>query len=338
MSADPIAPEIFDACTSVVIDALSLTRADIRAVTRQTGGLFNLVLRVETTKGVFFFKQYLDDVPNPIFKVPRIPAAERVALACEVQRLASTATQSLGEDLVPAIVHFDRQRNAFLMAQASGDSPFIGALSKGQRPNTVLSGLPKVLACLHQATFGKFAADSIFANTTFRDFKLGLQYDDIAAVLEPDEAEVVRECKSRYRTQLECVTHGDINSRNVIVGPNAMGVIDFEQSHLGTPAYDLAYILCEIFISMETFGAASEFPAVYERFLDDYFAHFNAASREAVEHELTLHLPIQTLYRFWGPSRNSWTFYVDDVSKERLIRRSRALLKKTGPLGALLHA
>jgi aminoglycoside phosphotransferase len=337
MSGDAIpAPRLRD-CLAVTRRGLRLDDGAALRVTRETGGLFNFVLRVEAPGGVYFFKQYLDDVPNPTFDLPKIPAASRAQLACQVQRIAADATRPLG-DIVPAIVELDEARCAFLMASAAGDHPLIDDLSAGRIPAALVDQLPRVLALLHQTTYQTYAPASDFANTAFRDFKLGLQYDGVARELAPDEAAVVMACKQRYQRRADCVTHGDLNSRNIIVGADTIGVIDFEMSHLGAPAYDLAYILCEVLISLETWGAGALASVVIGAFLDRYFETFRAASRADIEAELTQHLAIQTLYRFWGPSRRSWTFYVDDARRAQLIARSRALLMLDGPVTRMLEA
>src|SRR5689334_10252596 len=112
MADDAIPPARLEDCLAVTTHALAISRADVLRVMPQTGGLFNFLLRVETSKGVCFFKQYLDDVPNPLYDLPNLPAAARARLACEVQLLASQATQSLGREVVPTIVSFDRERSA----------------------------------------------------------------------------------------------------------------------------------------------------------------------------------------------------------------------------------
>lgn len=332
MSNDTIAPARLDDCLAVVAAGLGLAREEIVRIEPQTGGLFNYLLRVETPSSTYFFKQYLDDVDNPIYTPPAIPAVDRAALAAQVQQLAAEATASV----VPEIVHVDRERAAFLMTEAAGDKPLNDYLSHGELPASVLTELPGVLARLHQSTYLRFAPASIFGNTGFRDFKLGLQYDDITPHLSAAETERVLDCRRAYQDRTVCVTHGDINSRNIIASDATVGVIDFEQSHLGAPAYDLSYILCEVLISLETFGRGAEVGAVIETFLDHYFEHFDAESRESVENEMTQHLAIQTLYRFWGPSRAAWTFYVDDASRARILDRSRTLLMTDGPVTAAL--
>jgi len=325
-------------CIAVLLAAeeVNLVHEDILGISRQTGGLFNFLLRVETSHGVFFYKQYLDNEPNALYDPPKIPASARALLACEVQRLALESTRLLGTTVIPKIVHFDHERSAFLMTEADGGNPLIDLLSSGEIPDVMIVQLPKVLACLHQATYGRFPQDSFYGNRAFRDFKLQLQYDDIASRLDQKESDVILRCREHYQACSDCVTHGDINSRNILVGQHTIEVIDFEQSHLGTPAYDLAYILSEVFISMECFGQSTTSSCVISQFLDNYFEYFHAVDRDKVETEMTVHFVVQTLYRFWGPSRASWTFYVEDGDRERIIRRSRSLLFGKGPISELL--
>ena len=325
-------------CIEVLLatEEIALVRDDIVNISRQTGGLFNFLLRIETSHGIFFYKQYLDNELNAIYKPPEIPASVRAALAYTVQNLARESTQLVGKTVVPRIINFDRERNAFLMLEADGDKPLIDFLSDGRIPNAVLVQLPRALASLHQTTYRKFSQDPSYRNRDFRDFKLKLQYDDIASLLNEKESDIVLKCKEHYQNCLDCITHGDINSRNILVGEQTIGIIDFEQSHLGAPAYDLAYILSEIFISLECFGGKNASNYVISQFLDNYFEYFHAADRDEVETEITTHLAVQTLYRFWGPSRDSWTFYVGESEKVRIVQRSRKLLLEQGTISNVL--
>lgn len=309
-------------------DCLALTsklflRDDIYKIEPQSGGLFNYLLRIETRRGNYFFKQFLDDTKNPIFNVPNIAATKRSNLAYEVQRLAAAVN---GLNTVPEILIFDRQRNAFLMAEASGKTALIEYLRVGVIPETLINHLPHLLGTLHQSTYGRYGCHSIFANTEFRDFKLKIQYDDIAKLLSPNESKFILEFKKSYQIKTLCVTHGDINSRNILIDENALGIIDFEQSHLGSPAYDLAYILSEIFISRINKGWNDESMSLISSFLSHYFQSFYAVNRDLVENEMIKHLAIQVIYRFWGPSHKSWTFYLDEANRNLIIRKARDIL------------
>lgn len=305
---------------------------DIVRISQQNGGLFNYLLRVETGHRIFFFKQYLDGVSNALFQLPNVPASSRSQLAYEVQCIALAASSEILPGAVPAVLYYDTERNALLMSEANGDTPLIELLGAGFISSQLSTSLPTWLALLHQKTYGVYTADSLFGNRTFRDFKLGLQYDDIAARLDTDAARRVIACKTEYMGQARCVTHGDINSRNILLNDRCLSIIDFEQSHLGTPVYDRAYILCEIYISLVAAGQETRFLEFLESFLDTYLATFDRESKMQIDEELTCHFAVQVIYRFWGPSRRSWTYYVDDGAAERVVKLARRMLLAEKPL------
>lgn len=305
---------------------------EIAEIRLQTGGLFNFLLRIQTSERVMFFKQYLDDMSSEIYSLPKIPAMDRARLAYEVQELAYSATEHLQLETVPKLIHLDEKRSAFLMAEANGSSALTEYLSRGEIPSVVLNQLPLALACLHRSTHGLYSTKSLFGNREFRDFKLNLQYDGIRAHLTESEAKIVMQCKERYQARSACVTHGDINSRNIIVGPSRMGIIDFEQSHLGAPSYDIAYILCEILISAVQFRREKDITEIFTRFIDHYFEESKFDNRDECEREITQHLAIQTIYRFVGPSRASWTYYVDAAIAAAILNMCRQMLKSNIPV------
>lgn len=315
--------------SSDILNTKSNIPFDIRP---QTGGLFNHLLRIDTSKGVYFFKQYLDDVPNDIYDLPDIPARERALLAYQVQILAQEATSETWNNAVPKIVHFDKARNAFLMDSSIGTDPLINRLSRGEIPDIVSINLPKILASIHKSSFMKFNEKSIYANRTFRNFKLKLQYDNVADMLPEKLSRIVIETREKYQSEKSCVVHGDINSRNILIGSDSISIIDFEQSHLGSPVYDIAYILSEIIICLYCGGRAYGISAYINEFVDRYYEVFNYESRSNLDTELKNHIAIQILYRFWGPSRSSWTFYVDDHTKTNIIIDSMNLLSKSSSI------
>ena len=336
MLANKIPKERLADCLTLLKSA---NKADLdnepKEIILQTGGLFNFLLRVETSTRTVYFKQYLDNVPNATYNPPKIAAKIRAQLAYDVQKIAANATLSKGLSVVPDLIFFDEELSAFLMTEASGKTTLIDFLSKGNIPDNFLSQLPVALACLHESTYGKYGPDSIYGNQEFRDFKLNLQYDGIIPFLSSVEAKAVMDCKKLYQQKFECVTHGDINSRNILIGDVNIGIIDFEQSHLGSPSYDLSYILCELVISAYQFHKHEKLGLLITTFLDQYFNTFTSGDRSEIEREITKHLAIQTIYRFVGPSRSSWTFYVDEKVKDVLINRCKKMLLEDQLVGLL---
>jgi Phosphotransferase enzyme family len=293
---------------------------EVISISRPQGGLFNYLLRVETTKGVFFFKKYLDSTTTPLFSPPEIPASDRASLAVMVQKIAAR-TMSTEDHLVPDILAFDTTANAFLMEAAPAPQPLITYLSQGSVPNVIPNKLAPALAHLHSGTTSTYEHLSPLHNTEFRNFKLGLQYHDMAYMLGGTAGALIEEFVADYKHKQQCMTHGDLNSRNILLCTedfNSVMVIDFEQAHLGTPAFDLGYLLSELFIAAYHFESIGLMAAI-RQFLDSYFEVFGENKRTTVEVEATMHTAAQMLYRFRGPSNASWTFYVDEDSRNRIL-------------------
>lgn len=333
-------PRYSQECIEVLasVDSLASNEFEILSIRRQNGGLFNYLLYIETNKGDFIYKKYLDEQDTPLFSPPKIPAEQRSRLAYTVQSLAEQKTCSY-QRVIPTIIKYHRSTNSIIMEAICNPRLLIDDLSAGTIPTMVLEVLATAMAQFHQETFLNHSDDDLLANERFRDFKLGLQYFNIGMEIGGKPGRIIADFAAEYKSRKLCVTHGDLNSRNILMSPSdaeALWIIDFEQAHLGTPAFDLGYILSEIFISWEYFGNPPKMLASIERFLDTYFSVFKAMDRTEVELEITLHLASQAIYRFLGPSRESWTFYVEDGRrKELLIDRAKDMI--TWPVRPVLE-
>lgn len=316
-----------------VTDQAGLPRNEIVAISRARGGLFNFVLRVETLHTTLYFKQYLEVAQSPLFDPPSMPSSWRLQHACRSHQSARLAVAPYGDGIIPQILVYDHNRNAILMKAVAASTPLIEYLSVGKIPQPILTALPQVLASIHNATFDKLHYRHT-ANLAFRDYKLSLQYDGIAKHIGKHHADIVTLCKRQYQERQRCLTHGDLNSRNILVDTVNLGIIDFDQSHLGSPEYDLAYILCELWVSLFCYqGSTSQLVG----FLDQYFRNFEHIQRRELEVLITNHLAVQTLYRFWGPSRVSWTYYVEPTRRRRVIEAALSWLSRDPlPVSAVL--
>jgi streptomycin 6-kinase len=329
---DNIPPDRLLDCLCV-LDRAGIPRDEIISISRAQGGLFNFVLRVDTLRAVLYFKQYLEVTQSPIFDPPSTPRSRRLRHACRSHQCVRLAVASYSDDIVPEILVSDRSRSAILMKAAAASTPLIEYLSAGKIPQSILTTLPQVLASIHNATFDK-PPDRYTANLILRDYKLSLQYDGILKHLAKHHAEIVILCKHQYQKRRCCLAHGDLNSRNILVDTSSLGIIDFDQSHLGSPEYDLAYLLCELFVSLFCHqGSILQLLG----FLDEYFSVFQHMQRRELEVLITNHLAVQTLYRFWGPSRASWTYYVEPTQRRRVIKAVLSWLSRDPlPISALL--
>ena len=269
-------------------------------------------------------KQYLDKNVSSVFAPPPSPKADRAELAYQVQMMAHRYTP----ELVPQ-VWLDRSSCTLIVEGVSNPKELIHYFAAGELRKPALVQMAQVLGHLHQQTFNRpICAEPLYRNEVFRDYKLGLQYDQIADQMDGVTAAAVRKLAAEYRQQQFCVLHGDPNSRNVILdqATGVVGVIDFEQSHVGNPVYDLAYILSEVCIS-GLFFQRPDLGEVVAAFLDEYLRVFKAAQAiPGFYADLAQHLAVQMIYRFLGPSKAAWTFYIPTPSdRERLVQSASAL-------------
>lgn len=299
-------------------------------VYEQKGGLFNHVLRVEDPNSgrSWFLKQYLNKNVSAIFTPPKIPKEQRADLAFAVHELARTFAEAAHlKTLSVPVIKKDADTTTLIIDGIQNPRELINDFVGGRPTVENLADLGIILGYLHRETYEKseYIHDPLFKNEDFRDFKLGLQYDAIAQheALNSQESQAVQQLCDIYKTQAHCVLHGDINSRNIILSgsPNHKGgVIDFEQSHVGHPAYDLSYILCESFISGLYHGSDSAMAEGMKACLENHFRVFDWSRLPNMEEEFGKHLALQSVYRFLGPSRNSWTHYIEDEKKQPIIK------------------
>ena len=315
------------------VQDLGISGGDVQKVEEFQGGLFNLVLRIQTSKGVFFYKKFLPDSRSGLFQLPDIPSVFRAELAYSIQQFATTLS-----DYVPSIVATDHEDASFIMTAVPENRPLIHWMEEGNLDQLSLRPLFEFLARFHTETAKSSRLMDRFANLTFRDFKLGLQYEDIARTLPLHQARVVLRCEADYKKSHDCITYGDLNSRNVLVGESdyAIYMTDFDQAHLGTPAYDLAYILSEFLVSA-LYHKRPEIIQQMRDLLEIYFAGSFPSRREEIESQASNHLAVQIIYRFLGPSRQSWTYYIDEDSRSRILASATDLLaEEPKPLSLLL--
>ncbi|NIG54478.1 aminoglycoside phosphotransferase family protein [Chitinophaga sp. Cy-1792] len=303
---------------------ISLGQATLQPV---TGGLFNEVYRVGDEQQEYYVKRYLDKPVSGIFTPPEIPATQRRELAFKVHDYCRRIEGNKSH--VPAIRQ-DEASNTLVIAGVANGKPLLSYLAAGKAPVTALLAVSRVLARLHTASHNvtAYTEQPLYLNTVFRDYKLQLQYYELASHLEPDIAVKVRTLADQYKMQQLCLLHGDINTRNIVLNENteAIGIIDFEQAHVGHPVYDLAYLLSELLIH-QWYYASEVMQQAIRRMLELYFGVNTTIRYAEVRDILNAHIGVQILYRFLGPSRNSWTYYVESPRREEIIAQAKGLLK-----------
>lgn len=310
---------------------LNIGDDDYIKIEEQKGGLFNKVLKVTHEDEIWFIKEYLDKNVSSVFSPPKISAQIRSELAYIVQNQSFLLCSV--EKTVPK-VHYYSERNTLFVEGVENPVDMINVISSGNIKLKHSEIIAKSISKLHNYYLNsKECTNSLFLNSKFRDFKLELQYTQIASQLGGEYENIINKLSYRYKNQLNTVLHGDLNSRNIVINNNDdnIGIIDFEQSHIGNPIYDISYFLCEIYISCLFFKKIDFLKKYVFTFLNSYTKHCEFELKE-YSSDFKLHLAVQIIYRFIGPSKNSWTFYINNGSeilefaKNILITNNEAII------------
>lgn len=294
-----------------------LSETDILEINEQKGGLFNKVYKITVNHSdTYYYKQYLDKEVSTIFTPPKIPSNKRAELAFIVHKKAEDFNIDI--NTVPNIF-FDKESNTLIIRGIDNPIVMIDDISKNRVSLSHAKLIAKTISRLHkELATDNYRNNDLFLNEEFRDFKLKLQYYDLAEKFDKKIKDSIHELVEKYTRDRMCALHGDLNSRNIIINGNnnqKIGIIDFEQSHVGNPIYDISYFLCEIFISCVYFDKISLLKDYFSNFLKEYSLNNPNYNLSTHINDFKQHLAVQILYRFYGPSRDSWTFYVEDENK-----------------------
>ena len=287
-------------------------------------GVWNNAVIKATTSKSYYFKQYREFADIPNYSPPRIPAKQRAQVA-QIAQTAAVISFIDDYQLVPAVLAQDN--TSFIMEAIPEANCLLEHLSSGQCPDAIKIILPTALAHFHNAARSEQYTNTPLSDNRFRDYKIDLQYHNMARLLDPKREKILHDFANWYKQQKECITHGDLNSKNVLIAPDgAVYVIDFEQAHLGTPAYDLAFILSELFIAEVQYQKNPAFHNLSKIFAERYLNALEGYDSVNVAKEASLHLAAQIIYRFKGPSCKVWTSYVTKEAREKALEKAADLI------------
>jgi aminoglycoside phosphotransferase (APT) family kinase protein len=104
------------------------------------------------------------------------------------------------------------------------------------------------IALIHGNTRGGEDLDSDFFRTEpFELLRLAPYYLATAAAA-PAQAQRILYLAEELRTRRECLVHGDLSPKNILVGtsPDQVWLIDWEVAHYGDPSFDLAFVITHL--------------------------------------------------------------------------------------------
>jgi thiamine kinase-like enzyme len=292
------------------------------------GGLFNQVVKVQSSDGIYYLKRFTDQASSGTFPPLPTTASQRFNVASSWHELATKASYLCNPVQVPEVIALHTDFHVIAMSSVEGQ-PLYEELKKST-PQCELS-LPSLidwLATFHELSL-KPKKPLLEASAPFKCFKIDLQYTQILSELSDAVQVTSKSFINDYLCREEEPVHGDINSRNILVADKGkVAVIDFEQGHYGEGIYDLAYILCEYVIRHLEAGTSPE--SLLNMAWSQYSLKRKWGERGEEYFRWRIHLGFQTLYRLVGPSRKVWTGHLSAEAADSV--RNWSISQLTGLL------
>src|SRR5918996_6574254 len=219
-----------------------LDRAEPSSIAELGGGVSNVVLSVVTPSRELVVKQAL---PRLRVLEEWLAKRERALTEAAALRLAGSLTPGL----VPAVVDADADACALTIAHAPQSwRPWKDLLLAGTADPAVAERLGSTLSTWHDGTFGSPRLRAQFDDhEAFDQLRIDPYYRTIEH-RHREVAEMIGRFVDRMASRRRCLVHGDFSPKNVLVGLDAMWIIDWEVAHYGDPSFDVAFMLNHLFL------------------------------------------------------------------------------------------
>ncbi len=206
-------------------------------------GVSNVVLRVETTEGLFVLKQSRPQLRTRDLWLSDI---ERVYREQEVMHALGPL---LPEGVAPRVLFSDRPNYVFAMTHAPLDARvWKETLLEGEVDLALGELAGTVLGRMHQATSEQLDLIEPFAD---RNVFVQLRVDPFYRRIQercPDVADAVAPLIDDLLTRREALCHGDYSPKNILAHPDGFTLVDYETAHLGDPTMDLGFFLSHLIL------------------------------------------------------------------------------------------
>ena len=205
-----------------------------------TGGVSNVVLLATNGDQRVVVKQALQRLRvADIWEAP----VGRVVTEGRALRFAGRIVP----DFVPALIDIDPQAHTITLAAAPDSwQQWKSRLLAGDIDPAVGARLGTVLGSLHSARVDA-DTDWLDQQDAFHALRVDPYHNAVAARL-PIVADQVHAVVDSMAATRRCFVHGDYSPKNVLVGDNALWVVDFEVAHIGDPAFDVAFMLSHLIL------------------------------------------------------------------------------------------
>ena len=325
----------------ISVKELNVSESDIINIQEQHGGLVNYIFRIETKKGLFFLKQFLEkfkaieesEIEFDALKNIETRSKDRLSISYEAE---NQFEKILGREnhIVPHIYFYNGKEGYLIIEGFEKISSLLEKIKTATFPKQSILSLAKSIAKIHQETFIENNENFDLYNNKWLDLKLKYTFYEMVKLLDKKIAKTLQDFADNYKKQRFVLTHGDLCSINIFLNDKEeakIHLIDFEDAHIGAPSFDLGYLLSEYFVAGENFPKKKkEIHQNIREFLDTYFFTFNKQDRNTVEIETTMHTANMMLFRTFGLSKDTFTKYLkNDVVRNSVKDNAISMIKNS---------
>jgi aminoglycoside phosphotransferase (APT) family kinase protein len=284
-----------------------------------TGGVSNVVLRVDTPEKSLVVKQSL---PQLRTRDDWFSDRERVYRELEVMRLLGPLLPPLA---VPEVLFEDRGNYVFAMAHAP--EPFVvwkAALLEGRVSQGLAELAGRLLGRTHRATAGRDdLRERLGGRTVFIQLRVDPFYRRVSE-RRPEVADLVIPVLERLLTVSEAVCHGDFTPKNLLVHSAGFTLVDYETAHYGDPTMDLGLFLAHLLLKAVKHGGGP-FPDATRSFWRGYGAEAPFRPLPEMQARAVAHCGVCLLARIDGTSPVE--YLTEEPKREAVRRLGRSLLR-----------
>lgn len=215
----------------------------LAAIELMSGGVSNVVLRIETADRLFVLKQ---SRPQLRTRDAWFSDLERVYREQEVMQVLAPL---LPPYMVPEVLFVDRADYVFVMAHAPRSAKvWKQQLLAGDIDFALGEHAGRILGRIHESTARNPHLVKPFAD---RDVFVQLRVDPYYRRIQerrPEVADAVQPLIDRLMTAQDALCHGDYSPKNILTHEHGFTLVDYETAHLGDPTMDLGFCLSHLML------------------------------------------------------------------------------------------
>jgi aminoglycoside phosphotransferase (APT) family kinase protein len=312
-----------DRLAAVLAERGLLEATGAPAFTRLTGGVSSDIWRIEQGGRSLVVKRALEKLR--VAEDWRAPVTRNAA---EAQWLA--VVQGILPAVVPRVLYHDEAAGLFVMDYLPpGTTPVWKArLLAGEVDPAFAEAVGRTVGRIHAATSGQPELAQRFDNAAaFHALRIA-PYLEASAARHPGLAATIGAVAAATAARRDCLIHGDVSPKNILVGPEGPIVLDAECATWGDPAFDLAFCLNHLLLKGVHAGDPEPLRQSFVRLAEGYFAEAASLDGEAIEARAVALLPALFLARIDGKSPVE---YITADADRDLVRGAAARVLRTPP-------